>query len=664
MKARYFFWIVLSVLCLEAHSQKYDLGDVTKEELSEKSHPKDSSAVAAVLFKKTKTVFKYSTEKGFVANTEFSVKIKIYRKEGVKWANFEIPYYTGYENLEDDNVEILKAFTYNLEEGKIKKEKVTGESKFVEQLNEFWKKKVITFPNVKPGSIIELKYSLKSEDLTVLPDFQYQYKIPVNFAEYKTEIPVFFRYGAIRIGYIDIEMKEKVEPTSQRYKVQVDVQKQDRTLEYNQIATTYTAKDVPALTEEEYVDNMDNYYARIEHELETIQYPDEKPRQIASSWESVTASVYGDKRFGGELGKNKYFLEDLKRLVANSGNEREKALAIFQYIKDRMNWNGKYGYYPKKGVESAYADKTGNVADINLVLTAMLKMAGLDAKPVLISTRSNGLAKFPSRTKFNYVIASVKIAGAFVYLDATSKYSYPNILPIRVLNGTGRMVDSDGTSIEVDLTPKIVSNKTFTINAAIAAEGAITGKLNGQYSDYCGYVFRENDAKMANESLTEAIEKRYIGTEINEYNFTNKNGSDQPILETYSFRNSNSVEIIGNKMYFSPMLFLGVSENPFKQEVREYPIDFSYPIQSKYIITIAIPDGYAIEKLPESATIPMVNNIGSLKYTLTNKEKQLQLLVTLDINSAVIPPDYYPELKSFFAEVVKKQTEKVVLKKV
>lgn len=112
------------------------------------------------------------------------------------------------------------------------------------------------------------------------------------------------------------------------------------------------------------------------------------------------------------------------------------------------------------------------------------------------------------------------------------------------------------------------------------------------------------------------------------------------------------------------MLFLGVSENPFKQEVREYPIDFSYPIQSKYIITIAIPDGYAIEKLPESATIPMVNNIGSLKYTLTNKEKQLQLLVTLDINSAVIPPDYYPELKSFFAEVVKKQTEKVVLKKV
>ena len=154
------------------------------------------------------------------------------------------------------------------------------------------------------------------------------------------------------------------------------------------------------------------------------------------------------------------------------------------------------------------------------------------------------------------------------------------------------------------------------------------------------------------------------GIEIEEYNFINKTDLDKPIVETYSFKHNNSVEIIGDKMYFSPMLFFAVSENPFKQEKREYPIDFSFPTQDKYLVNITIPDGYIVETLPQSISIPMSDNNGSLKYLVSSNEKQIQLSVTMDINSAIIPPDYYSELKSFFAELIKKQTEKVVLKKV
>jgi hypothetical protein len=56
----------------------------------------------------------------------------------------------------------------------------------------------------------------------------------------------------------------------------------------------------------------------------------------------------------------------------------------------------------------AYKDKTGNVAEINLMLTAMLRYAGLNANPVLVSTRSNGIAMFPNRTAFNYVMQPLK----------------------------------------------------------------------------------------------------------------------------------------------------------------------------------------------------------------------------------------------------------------
>jgi hypothetical protein len=79
-----------------------------------------------------------------------------------------------------------------------------------------------------------------------------------------------------------------------------------------------------------------------------------------------------------------------------------------------------------------YKDKTGNVAEINLMLTAMLRYASLNANPVLVSTRSNGISFFPNRSAFNYVIA-IEVADGLI-LDATEQFSSPNILPLRVLN--------------------------------------------------------------------------------------------------------------------------------------------------------------------------------------------------------------------------------------
>jgi hypothetical protein len=45
-------------------------------------------------------------------------------------------------------------------------------------------------------------------------------------------------------------------------------------------------------------------------------------------------------------------------------------------------------------------------------------------------------------------------------------------------------------------------------------------------------------------------------------------------MEMLKFSRDNQVDIIGDKMYISPLLFLAVGENPFKQEERLYPSDY------------------------------------------------------------------------------------------
>ena len=78
------FILVLFFLFVTVGSfaQKFDYGKVSKEELIEKSHPIDSEAEAAVLYNKAKTYFVYSEKDGFVSQTEFEIRIKIYKKEG------------------------------------------------------------------------------------------------------------------------------------------------------------------------------------------------------------------------------------------------------------------------------------------------------------------------------------------------------------------------------------------------------------------------------------------------------------------------------------------------------------------------------------------------------------------------------------------------------
>ena len=661
-------FIILLLIAFNVNAQKQELGKVTVEELKEKAHPKDTSAVAAVLFEKGKTYFDYNQEDGFMVITEVDEKIKIYKKEGLDWANKEVRYYIGAEK--DESVNFSKAVTYNLVNNQIEKTKLKSEGEFNENENKYWAVKKITMPNVKEGSIIEYKYTIKSPFLQTFPDWNFQRFIPVNYSEYKAFIPEYFTYNVYRKGFLTpTESKiannksftffnKSIGPSDTQYR------HSEEKLEYVENQVTYKLENVPALKDESFVNNIANYVTSIAHERSSTQYPQEVVKYYSSSWEDVTKTIYEDENFGNQLKKDNYFENDINALITGLTTRDEKIGAIFNYVKTQMNWNGYYGHNCIDGVRKAYKDKKGNVAEINLMLTAMLRFVGINTNPVLVSTRQNGIPVFPSVTAYNYVIAGVEVEGSVVLLDATDKFAYPNILPKRDLNWFGRIVRKDGSSEQIDLMPKLNSRDAIILMAEIDSQGKVTGKIRNQYFDYNGHAYREEFNNITKDSRIEKIEKKYRGLEIGEYETQNDADLTKPIIENYSFTNTNSVEIIGDKMYFSPLLFLGWNENPFKQEVREYPVDFGYPNEDKYAVTIKIPDGYTVESLPSKFNIEMEGKQTSFKYNVSNNGQQIQALIVFDINQSIINSNDYVSLKDFFKIMIEKQNEKIVLKKI
>lgn len=646
----------------KSSAQTYDLGKVTVAELKEKANPKDTAAPAAILFKKGKTFFTFTKDKGFSANHVYEFKIKIYKKEGLKWADQKVRFYIGYENLSEDRLEFSNAVTYNLENESIVKTKLGNQGAFTKKVNKFWDEKIITLPNVKVGSIIEYKYILKSDNIVKLPDFDFQYDIPVNYFEYKTDIPEYYIYKPILVGGHKVETDSKLTNGSQSFE---DDYNKTKSISYKQISAFYKGNDIPALTKEPYIDNIDNYKGSIQHELERVRYPDQPVKDYTITWEGVANTIFKDKSFGKELNERDFLLEDVKKLLTNVESQKERLNIIFKFVQNKMNWNEENDYYTQKGVKKAYTDQTGNVAEINFILISMLKLAGIEVNPVLVSTIQNGIPVYPTRTGFNYVIAAAQIEDKQILLDATHKFTYPGILPLNVLNWKGRLIKDDGTSQEIDLVPSTMSKEYSSLMVKIDNLGKIEGKIRIQRTDYDAYLFRVENANKNQENYLEKLEEQLGDSKISNYTIDNKKTNVQePVLETFSLNADNRVEIIGGKMFINPLLFFTRSKNPFTQEVRQMPVYFGYPTQEKFNLNIEIPEGYEIESLPNPIKIASENKEIVYMLNTSGEGNKIRIISSKEINNSIFAADQYNGLKDLFQKMIASQNEKIVLKKI
>lgn len=652
-----FFFLFFSKI----DAQNLEYGKVTNQELQVKVHPLDSTAAAAIIFKKARTYFVYERGNGFYLYHDYSIRFKVYKKEGLKWADFSIIYLNKREGFEEEIVKFSNCVTYNLENGELKETPLRMEGNLKNNINKYWNQTLITMPNVKVGSIFQINYTVKSRNNVRFPVFNFQYEIPVNYAEYQTDIPEVFIYKTLLTGYNKVEATSKIvketESFSHKYNQQSD-------FPYKYQLASYKAESVPALKEEAYIDNIKNYRSSIQHELETTRFPFDGVVDYSMTWDGVAKNIFDYNSFGRELNKDNYLDADVKALNSNVTNEIDKLETIFKFVQSKMNFDGDYSILTDKGVKKAYKDGTGNTAEINLILIAMLKSAGIKTDPVLISTKQHGVPVYPNRTVFNSVIAAADIDGKQILMDASNKYSSVGILPLEDLNRTGRLIKEEGDSQEINLVPDKNSNENVNIVVALDAQGKMVGQTRIRKTDYVAQRFRESTALLTDDKYLEKLESDLGGILIDEYKKTNDTTNSSTVIESFKFTSNKHCEIIAGKIYINPLLFFNTTQNPFVLEKRLMPVYFGYPKTDKYNINIEIPKGYKVESIPQPIKISTVNSFGSFSMNIAFDNDKIQIVIVKEINLAVVPPDLYDALKEFFQKMMEKQNEKIVLTKI
>jgi hypothetical protein len=645
MKA-YLITIVLSIILFEGQAQRSPIkfGEIPMEDMKMNSYKEDSSASAVVLVDYGVAYITFNVSSASLI-FERHVRIKILKKDGLKWADAKIMTY--HSGSSEEKVSNLKAATYNLEGGNIAETKMSKDAIFKEKFNNYFNVQKFTLPNVKEGSVIEYSYKINSDFLQNFPDWEFQKEIPVVHSEYWAMIPDFFIFEKYLQGYIPLTSFEVKSKTN---------------TDFNENANHYVMKNVPAFKAEPYMTCEEDYLSKINFALSHISWPGRLVQEIMGSWEKLNAELLEDENFGKVISRSGFLKDLVAEITAGITDPMKKVEAIHTYIKQNIEWDGmkdKYADNLKKVIEN----KKGTAADINLMLASMLDKAGFKVNMVLLSTRDHGIVRpsYPMEKQFNYVICELQLDDKTMLLDATEKYLPLNTLPERCLNGQGLVV----SALQYHWIDVATKTKAKTI---INAELSLlkTGELNGnlQFAKY-GYDALQM-RKTYNVKGEPDYVKDFLGSktwQVEKTEFESIKEIDKPTKETHQLSIDDHTSVVGDIIYINPFVIGQVKENPFNLAERLYPVDFGPSIEQMYLGKITIPEGYVIEELPQSKILVLPNNAAKYVYSASLVGNIISFTSNMQINKSLFVQDEYVNLREFYNQVIAKQAEQIVLKK-
>jgi hypothetical protein len=565
-------------------------------------------------------------------------RLKVLKKSGCERANFSIRV----QSKSD-----IRGITYNLVNGEIVKTKLKSESVFEEDMDKQYFIYKIAMPNVQVGSVIDIAASFQGIPGT----WYFQRDIPVVWSEIRLHTGPEIGIQKSFFGFQKMSIVED---------------------------GRWVGKDMPALKQEPYINNLDNFLTKFELEFLYVNLPNYM-YNFATSWEAVSHILLYKTTLGRELGTVFFMGDEAKSINDTSKTERGKVVAAYETIKQKIKWDNVESLFPRSynSIKGVVKLGTGNSCEVNLALLLLLKRLNIEAYPVALSTRDNGMIvpSTPSLDRLNYLFVLAKINGQDILLDATEDFLPIGYLPQRCINGKGRIiVDEPSTQ-----TPVISKNKSSSwvelkpggmykikqyVSINLTEEGTLKGEIHDTRKEYAAYSFRKKYSEYNDKKDYEKeIERKSPGLKILNSEISDIDSIYKPISIAQSFEYNGNINYSDSTLAFNPMLFDRWDFNPFKLDERKMPVDFIVPFDYTYIYNYKTPPGYVTQAVPGAVNLTLPGNGGKFVFRATASDTSVQVFCNMAITKAVFDQNEYLNVKQFFAAIVKKESEPVVLKK-
>ena len=328
---KFFTLAILGLAALSAKAQSpapipstQPFGKVDKADLELQVCSFEKDANAEILFDKGEVYF----DQSYNIVTDRHTRIKIFNDNGKSEANIRIEYYS-FNRAQ--YITGLQAQTINQTNGAIEIIKVDKKQIFTEAIDKYRSALVFSFPNVKPGSIIEYKYHLTAASIGDFPDWYFQSTLPTRYSELSTNVPdVLFYKQLVNIHYPYVVNKTN-----------------------SSNAHIQALANIPSIKDEPYMGARADNSERILFQLLSIKPTNGFTQTFQDTWKKVGESKADDEDFGGQVNRKLNGEEAIISKAKSLKTDDDKIAYLFNEVKSSLKWNDYYARYTNDGTVKA-----------------------------------------------------------------------------------------------------------------------------------------------------------------------------------------------------------------------------------------------------------------------------------------------------------------------
>ena len=301
-------------------------GSVSDAEIDMTVYSPDTSAVAVMLYREYTMDLVISEVSGvIVKDITVHERIKVLKEEGKRFGDFSFLYLNS--NSTKEAYSGVKVETFNRENGKVVRTKMSKKFDFDEKYAEDVRRRSFSAENVKVGSVIEVAYKFSSPRYYAIDDIDIQLTIPVNQTHIEVGYAEYFGVNRTQRGSVPTRYRKDNRianlPGATSYEVNLDV---------------FDAVDVPALPAESHSFCPDQYRGAITYDLSSVVIPGVVFESISMKWPDVDKAISESDIFRVCKGKFRDAKELEAALTGVEGDEARIA-AVRNYVVGKVKWD-------------------------------------------------------------------------------------------------------------------------------------------------------------------------------------------------------------------------------------------------------------------------------------------------------------------------------------
>lgn len=660
--------------CLQLlHAQEkssYQFKKLTEADFEWPTTITDSSAGVVVLADVGRTEFVGNDEGSFSLVYKRHKRVLI-RKLRYTWED-DLILYLEKGDKGPEKLTSLDITDYYLDNGAVSEKKYDTKEQ-VRNINQQLRSSIGRSITYSQDCIVDMSYTIQSYYVSNLRGWNFQTTVPCLYSEYSVSIPDLLGYATLRLGSIPLETTtadNRMQSFAARKFAgpagyETGGVSQDELISLNVLMhdRKWILRNAPAIN---YDLNSATLYSQlnsVEFQWTEIRNNHQAPQPVMDGWKSVRERLLGQENFGlAYLNENTWLEDTVASLTKGLVGAEEKARSCYKWVRDNFKCNDQSEIYLANGLslKNIFQNKKGSVSDINLLLIAILRKAGIQANPVLLSWRTSGAIYFdyPILHKFNYLIIEANLMDKKILLDAAEPLLGFGLLHPECYNGPAWVIEQDQVR-KLNISADNYLEEQQTIANFKVNDQGLTGSISKTYGIPGSFKVRQKIKETGELSfgffLQTALGRK---TKMSDLTIDSILLIDEPITINYEIQ----VKAKGDSLVFEPV-FSDEYLVPINPD-RTGPVEMPYTRNLVYVMNLEIEKGYQVVKLPKSVKYQMNGQEAVFEFQCIQSGQTIQLRSKIQIKKANFSEEAIGALRDYIQFVLQKLYEPIVIKKI